>query len=260
MDVFNSYNLKSSITTLNGHGYWAYAFSMLVSANTTYYVTVSADSGYIVFILNDEYQYIGSRSFPNVHYIITIGSYLYITGEYNIWKTDKDVNVLIPYGANVAHDYWGLYYNLTNNLIYVAANSNNSIHVFDLSLNVVDAISIPISYGKPWSISALNNKIYVGCSYQIIVVIENKQVINSFNGCGRSSGSGSVTSIMFDQMGFMATSCSDGDSKIYLYNKNLMYTGLALSTGAHTAYSFGFDSKARFVALLVTRISIYATN
>jgi hypothetical protein len=229
---------------------------MILSARTTYYVTVSADSGYIVFILNDEYQYIGSRSFPNVHYIITIGNYLYISSEYNIWKADKDLNVLIPYGASVAQDYWGLYHNSTNNLIYVAANYNYSIHVFDLSLNLIETISIPTSYGGPWSISATNNKIYVGCSYQKIVVIENKQVINSISGCGRSS-SGTVRSIIFDQLGYMATCCSDGQSVMYLYNKNLIYTGLTFSTSPNSAYSFGFDSKNRFVALIVTRISIF---
>jgi hypothetical protein len=99
---------------------------------------------------------------------------------------------------------------------------------------------------------------YVVRSYQKIVVIENKQVINSISACGRSSsGSGTVRSIIFDQLGYMATCCSDGQSAMYLYNKNLIYTGITLSTSPYTVYSLGFDSKARFVALIVTRISIF---
>jgi hypothetical protein len=82
--------------------------------------------------------------------------------------------VLIPYGASAAQDYWGSYYNSTNNLVYFATNYNYSKHVFDFSLNLINPISIPTLFGGPWSISASNNKMYVGCSYQKIVVIENK--------------------------------------------------------------------------------------
>ena len=160
--------------------------------------------------------------------------------------------MLIPYGASAAQDYWGSYYNSTNNLVYVATNYNYSKHVFDFSLNLINPISIPTLFGGPWSISASNNKMYVGCSYQKIVVIENKQVLNSISGCGRrGSGLGTVRSIIFDQFGYMATSCSDGQSAMYLYTKNLIYTGLTLSTN----FIKNFNTKKKEVKIIIDLFS-----
>ncbi len=64
---------------------------------------------------------------------------------------------------------------------------------------------------------------YVGCSTGgTILVIKNNEIINNFNGCGGASDY--VLSIIFDESGYMATSCYSYD-KLYLYNKNLNYTG-----------------------------------
>ncbi len=55
-----------------------------------------------------------------------------ITGENNIWKTDKYLNILITY-SSIGSKYQGIFYNCTENLIYVAPYTNTDLHVFDLN-------------------------------------------------------------------------------------------------------------------------------
>ena len=81
------------------------------------------------------------------------------------------------------------------------------------------------------------------------LVIENQQIINTFDGCDF------VTSIIFDQSGYMATSCY-GQRKLYLYDNNLSYTGKSISID-YDALTIAFDSKGRFVVVSSDQISIY---
>jgi len=100
-----------------------------------------------VYILNDEYQYINEKSFNYPSKMITIGNYTYIAGGSNLLRTDKDLNVLnYACGGDLytfSTFYYDMYYNSTNNLIYVTAADSNSIQVFDLGLNVFDLIPTP---------------------------------------------------------------------------------------------------------------------
>jgi hypothetical protein len=146
--------------------------------------------------------------------------------------------------------------------MYVTASQRRKIHVFNLKLNHVDTISTS-SY-KPSSISGFNNRLYVGCEgISKIVVIENKQIINTFNACGNSSKR--LLSLIFDQSGYLATSCLSKNnyeardpSQLYLYNKNLSFTGKTISiSGPHGSYSFSFDSKGLFVVVFQREIILY---
>ena len=153
MNVFNYYKMKSNITSLNGNSInwnsnFFYGFGMIVSINTTYYIADNTAES--VHMFNEEWKYISSKGLiidPN--YMIAINSNLYITGYNSIVQTDKNVNVLLRY--DYLGVYCGIYYNATNNLIYVVAHALNSIDLFDLNLNLVDSISTS-SY-SPYSIS-----------------------------------------------------------------------------------------------------------
>ena len=135
---------------------------MIVSTNTTYYVTDNTLNR--IYILNDQWVYIGNKSFYYPMYISTIDNYLYITGKQNIWKTDKDLNVLIQYN-NSSAGYYGICYNTAKNLIYAVANYQKSIHIFDLYLNPVDSISTLTYF--PVSIAAFRNQVYVNtCHFE----------------------------------------------------------------------------------------------
>jgi hypothetical protein len=59
---------------------------MMVDFNTSYYVV---DYDYGVFLLNDNYDYLTKKTFSKPNYIVNVNSSLYITGDENIWKTDK---------------------------------------------------------------------------------------------------------------------------------------------------------------------------
>jgi hypothetical protein len=93
---------------------------MMVDFNTSYYV-VDYDSG--VFLLNDSYGYVTKKTFSKPNYIVNVNSSLYITGENNIWKTDKYLNILKTFTSSGAN-YRGILYNCTENLIYLAPYTN----------------------------------------------------------------------------------------------------------------------------------------
>ena len=83
------------------------------------------------------------------NYIVNVNSTLYITGDEKIWKTDKYLNILITYSSS-GSKYQGIFYNCTENLIYVAPYTNEYLEVFDLNLNVNSTISVspynPVSF------------------------------------------------------------------------------------------------------------------
>ena len=110
----------------------------MVDFNTSYYV-VDYYAG--VFLLNDNYGYIAKKTFSKPNYIVNANSNLYITGDNNIWKTDKYLNILITYSSS-GSKYQGIFYNCTENLIYVAPYTNAYLQVFDLNLNLNSTISV----------------------------------------------------------------------------------------------------------------------
>jgi hypothetical protein len=75
-------------------------------------------------------------------------------------------------------------------LIYGAAKSKSIIHVSDLNLVLNDTITTP-SY-TPISINGYNNQMYVGTDQGIILIIANKAIINTFNGCNGNSANANI--------------------------------------------------------------------
>jgi hypothetical protein len=94
----------------------------------------------------------------------------------------------------------------------------------------------------------------VGTLTGTIVALVNKTIINSFNGCnGNSAG---ITSIIFDDYGYMATSCDNPVNRVFLYFSNGSFTGKSISTPSRP-FVIGFDSKNRFYILSMNQISLY---
>ncbi len=215
-----------------------------------YYVTYYYQSK--IFVFDENWNYVLNKSsFLNVYYMIPVGNYLYITGNVNIWKTDQELNVLLRYNSTgTSPRYRGLFYNSTNDLIYVAPFTLKMIHVFNLNLTLNDSISI--TPYQPWSINEHNNELYVGTTVGTMLVIVNKQIIKQFNGCNQQSFE--VLSILFDDNNNMATSCAN--NQLYLYNTTGSYLNQNIST-VSTPYYIGLDSKSRLVVTAWTQISLY---
>jgi hypothetical protein len=143
-----------------------------------------------------------------------------------------------------------MYYNSSNSSIYVASSYLNSIDTFDLNLNLVHTFSTA-TLCSPVTISGFDKRLYVGCfDDRMILVIENEQIVSTFKVC---NGHG-VRSIIFDQSGFMATTCYSYG--IFLYDQNLNYTG-KLMIIPKSSSSVAFDSKGRFVFILIDQILLY---
>ena len=251
LNVFNYSTVTSTITTFNGTNFsWLLGFGFYSSCNTLYYVM--DNSGGKVLIFNDDWSYVSYKTFPSPAYMITTDSSLLMTGGSNIWKLDKDLNILLQHNASDSPGFRCIYYNYTNGFIYVVPHSlTGMIRVFDSKLIYSHTFSI-LSY-KPFSISEYNNEMFVGTTDGTILVILNELIINQFNGCNGDSVT--LNSILFDQYGYFATSCNNPTNKLYLYTSNRTYTGSSLSTPIAPRY-IGFDIKERFVLISTNQILI----
>ena len=224
-------------------------FSFLFSPISLYFVTNTW--GNRIYIFDDSWQFVTFKSLFMPKYIITIGSDLFITGQDNIFKTDKDINVLAqsnPNGKKVDEDnickycngygYMGLHF--MNNSLYVAHFSLELIEIYDLNLVPDTAIEL---YG-PWSISSYLNQIYVGDIYGTIHLIENKKIVKEFDGCLNNSLE--IFSIIFDQQGFMGTACGND---INLFSEGSFKNERFSFDSEQNLYYVGYDSEGRFVIL-----------
>ena len=122
MSVFSNLTIQSTITSQlyeNSFGNLI-GFGMYISLNTTYYYVMDVGTSK-VYIFNDEWSFISFKTITAPCNMISIGNSLYMTGVYNVWKVDKDLNFLINYQPNGNYPvYRGMSYNLSNGLLYVA--------------------------------------------------------------------------------------------------------------------------------------------
>ena len=151
--------------------------------------------------------------------------------------------------------YRGLYFNSTNGFLYVAPAALTEIHVFYLNLTFNHSFST--SPYKPWSIEGYNNKLYIGTTNGTVLVVQNEGIVNQFNGCGGHIVQ--LNSILFDECGYMATSCDSPLNKLYLHFANGTFTAKTMSTPEGPRY-IGFDSKGHFIQISGQNITIYNNN
>jgi hypothetical protein len=112
---------------------------MIVDFNTSYYVAdFPADR---IYLLNDNYEYVANKTFSSPAYMVTINSSLYITGQTSIWKTDKYLNVSQTYTSN-GSQYRGIYFNSTENFIYVSDTSRTDFQVFNMNLSLEYTVNV----------------------------------------------------------------------------------------------------------------------
>ena len=254
MSVFSSSTIQSNFNQFNGNKFSSLVgFGKHSSSNKTYYYVMDWTSNKGVYILNEEWNIISSKYFSYPFYMITIGNSLYMTGYYNVWKVDKDLNILKNYQPTGGYPHYrGISYNPSNGLIYVTAYWFKEIQVFNLNLTLIRRLSP--SPHIPWSITESSNQLYVGTSGGIILVYQNEEIINQFNGCNGNVVW--VESILFDKNGYMATACDDPTNKLYLYSPNGSFTGKSLTTPVNPRF-IGFDSKSRFIQISSEQIIIY---
>jgi hypothetical protein len=211
------------------------------------------DSGWSkINIFDENWNFINSIPYSLPHNIATINNTLFITSENSIYKSDKYLNLIQQYNSTDSPRYYGIYYNTTNNLIYVVAFDHKRIDIFDLELtNRVDSIDLS-AYPFPYSIQGYKNDLYVGTYNGLIINISNKKVVKTFNGCNGCSDY--ITSILFDHYGYMGTSTMNGYA--YLFYPNQTLTNKRLSAPSNFEYMM-FDSNTRLILLSKEEISIY---
>jgi hypothetical protein len=97
-------------------------FGFSFSCNASYYVIDHGASR--AYILNDDWSYVSYKNFTNPAYMISIGSSIYMTGSSNIWKLDKELNILIQYNSTGSTSplYRGIYFNSSNGFIIILHN------------------------------------------------------------------------------------------------------------------------------------------
>ena len=69
--------------------------------------------------------------------------------------------------------------------------------------------------------------------------MKNEEIINQLHRCDGNSDP--LTSILFDQNGYMATSCDYTENKLYINSQNGSFIGKILTTPSYPEY-IGFDS------------------
>jgi hypothetical protein len=224
---------------------------MFTPSNSYYYVSDYSYSK--ILILNESWSQVSSKQFGvtvTVNYLTTIGNSLYVTGRPNIWKLDQNLNILIQYNATGDPYYEGIYFNSTNNFIYIAPANLYAIHVFDLNLSLNHTFSTS-SY-RPWSIAGYNDQLYLGDISGSILVVVNEVIIRTFKGCNGNLVQ--LNYILFDQCGYLATSCDNNE--LYLYHSNGTYLSKNFNASTRTKY-IGYDSKGNFIQISTAQISIY---
>ena len=202
--------------------------------------------------LNDNWSFVSFKEFRMPMFMISVENSLYMTGTKNVWKLDKDLNILIQYNGTSTVTYFGLYFNSTNSLLYVVEVHSREIHVLNLNLTLIHSFSTKAYQAK--SINGYNNQMYIGTSIGEVIVLQNEVIVKEFDGCDGKRDV--VTSMLFDEYGYFATSCWGKSNRLYLLFANGTYTGKNITTPILPHY-IGFDSKGHFIQISSKQITLY---
>jgi hypothetical protein len=252
MKFFSNATSWMNLSSLSSSSFHAlHGFGMILSTtNKTYYVVDYL--GHKIFTLNDNWVYISSiTNFSAPTCMMVVNDTIYISGNANVWKTDSNLNIIHQYNDTGVPLNRGIYVDSVYSFVYVSAYIFKRIDIFDLDLNLNDSILISVN---PWTITKYNNQLFVGTLNGTILTIVNKTIINSINGCnGNSAG---ITSIVFDECAYMATSCDSPVNQVFLYYSNGSFIDKSIST-PYRPFVIGFDSKNRFYILSMNQISLF---
>ena len=257
MDVFQNYKLRSNITTysfpkkkLN----YMYGLGMVIDSSyssSKYYALSFGNSKITVF--DENWDYLEWKEYSNPFSMIVVNDTFYISSLECIFKTDKYLNLIQKYNVT-GFAFSSLYFNSTNNLIYVLSSLENLIYMYTSDLaNVVDIIST--SPYLPWSMHAYNDRLYVGTDNGTVIVIVDKVIIQTIQVCGSSEDSNLISFILFDDNDYMVPVCFRSNI-LNLYHANGTFTGTNF-TSPTLLTSINFDAKGRFIFTSLYQISIY---
>ena len=199
MNVFKNFKMNESIYSVNHRNFSYLAGFGLIenSSNISSYYVVDANSS-LIMKFDDNWVFLTSANITLPNYLVSVDEQLFITTDEGIVKMDQYLNVIQTYSSL---SYVGICYNETNKTIPVVSSVLQEIDIFDLSLRLVENISLS-TYSSPWSLEKYNDKLYVGTVTSEILVIENKIVTHIFDICmGITSY---INSILVDQYDYMA--------------------------------------------------------
>ena len=145
--------------------------------------------GNVIIAFNENWQYMFHKvGYLSVNNMISVNRSLYTTtaqktvGNPNIFKSDEYLNVSSTFnGMKGSDDFGGIYYNMTNNTLYVASCGNQKIILFSLEFLFVDSISTVPRY--PFAIQVNNNQIFITTTTGMVLVMVNRVIMQTFQGC-----------------------------------------------------------------------------
>jgi hypothetical protein len=254
MEAFTNYNGNLNITTYDTTTNFTnlrYFDAVVINGTTLYYLMSYLTNKIIIF--DADWIYHSFQPFNSTGFCIkTIKNYLYISSNFNIYKTDLQLNIIKSVYAN-SSNFRECFYHSESDTLYLAGYGKLAIYAYDLDLNLLDIIDV--SPNKPASIGIYNNKMFIGANTNStckVLVVQNKIITDVYV----TSITAYIVSIFIDSFGYMSLA-SGANGSLLLYNTDGTNTGL--SKRINTVYGSRFDSKNRFIAWGPQMIQIYSS-
>jgi hypothetical protein len=244
MNLFPTYQLRQTITNNTN---LFHSFLSIVEINPPlYYVMNFLQKSILVYNENWDYQ----RTYPTRNivyptYSININGTIYTSGDYGVQKYDMYLNFIKQVYINSR----GIYYNPSNQLIYIAEYPGNTIEIFDQDLNLNSTI---ITSQSPWFLTGYNDKLVVGDGIDgKVYFYQNNSMIQSIS----TQCSARVSSVLFDYYNHMLVLC-ETTSRAFIYHLNGSFTGISFYTCQQPTF-LNFDSQNRIVITCGNEIAIF---
>jgi hypothetical protein len=249
LNLFQVYQHRYLINKFNNQGTTCLHGFDWIQDSTGTYIYISDYSNDNIIIFNENWEY--KKSSSNIirpAFIKVINDEVFITADGGVYKTDKNVNIMLSYLSS-GMKFRGIYYNVTSDLIYVDAD-NLKIFVFNRNLGLLSSLDT-IGY-NPYAIIGYNGKLVVGTTNGIILIVENGAVttilvtVCSF-----------ISSLLIDDDGYMFVLCRY-PNQLCAYHINGTYFGNVSTTFATDDLTFiSFESKGHLIIISFSQINIY---
>jgi hypothetical protein len=241
--------LRQTIT--NGSFNLLHSF-LSVADPQLYYVMNFNRKNVIVFNENWEFQRIitpPSTEYPlfGPAFSMNINGVIYTSSDGIINKYDKNLNLIKQINSTGYNR--GIYYNPSNQMIYVAICNQNLINLFDIDLNLKSTLNTDYS---PFFITEYNSQMVVSDQNNgnIYFYQNNVIILTVSTQCRR------VATVLFDNYNQMLVLCQDNE-RMYVYHVNGSYSGLSMLTKLKIRWFMNFDSKDRLVITCNDQIEIF---
>jgi hypothetical protein len=246
MNLFQTYQWRQAISNNIG---FAHSFVAIVEMNAPLYYVMNYNQLNIL-VYNENWGYQRTFKINNSFsptYSININGIIYIAGSFGIQKYDKYLN--LTKGVLVFGYERGIYYNPSNQLIFVASHSSNIIKIFDQDLNLISNIS---TSQRPWFLTGYNDKLVVGDDIDgKVYFYQNNSMIQSIS----TQCTARVSSVLFDDYNHMLVLC-ETTSRVFIYHLNGSFIGTLFLTCNQPTF-LNFDTKNRLIITCKNQIDIY---